>query len=314
MSTSASTGALAAFSDGLAEAVARAARSVVAIHGRPRIPSSGVLWRAGVIVAANHTVKRDEEITIGLDGGAAVRASVAGRDPGTDLAVLRIDGGTVAEPAGVAEIGDSAALRVGHFVLAVGRPGDEGVTASMGLVSAIGPAWRTWAGGQIDQFVRLDLSIYDGFSGGPLVDGRGRVVGINSSGLARGMALTVPSATVRRVVDQLLERGHVVRGYVGLGMQPVRLPPALRERAPDAGETGVMVVTVEAGGPADRAGVLLGDILVALDGTRVADTEDVQALLGPDRVGTRVVARLIRGGAPVEVTITVGERPRREGR
>ncbi|HKG90557.1 MAG TPA: S1C family serine protease [Gemmatimonadaceae bacterium] len=308
-----SPGALAAFSDGLADAVARVARSVVAIHARPRIPSSGVLWRDGVIVAANHTVKRDEEITVALDGGATARASVAGRDPGTDLAVLRLDG-ALPPGAGAADVGDGGALRVGHFVLAVGRPADDGVTASMGLVSALGPAWRTWAGGQIDQFVRLDLSIYDGFSGGPLVDGRGRVVGINSSGLARGMALAVPASTVRRVVEQLLERGHVVRGYIGLGMQPVRLPAALRERVPDAGETGVMVVSVEPGGPADRAGVLLGDILVALDGAPVADTEDVQAQLGPDRVGRPLAARLIRGGAPQEATITVGERPKREGR
>jgi S1-C subfamily serine protease len=292
-----------ALSNDLANAVERAGQTVVAINARRRIPSSGVHWRPGVIVAANHTIRRDDDITVTLPDGATVPATLAGRDPGTDLAVLRLGGGATA----TADVGDAAALMVGQVVLAVGRPG-ESVTASLGIVSAVGGEWRSWHGGRIDRLVRLDLAIYDGFSGGPLVDARGRVLGINTSGLARAAALTVPASTVDRVTDQLLERGRVARGYLGLGMQPVRLQPALRQRLDLPHETALLVVSVEPGGPADSGGVFLGDVLVALDGTGVSDPSDVLAMLGPERVGTPVRARIVRGGEKAEVTVTVGER------
>lgn len=300
---------LAALSDALAGAVERAGRSVVAIHARPRIPSSGVLWRAGVVVAAHHTVRRDDDITVTLEGGRTVPAQLAGRDPSTDLAVL-----TIEEASGTpADLGDSDALRVGHMVLAVGRPG-EAVTASLGTVSATGGAWRTWGGGAIDRMLRLDLAIYDGFSGGALADAEGRVVGLNTSGLVRGGAVALPVSTVSRVVEQLLAKGRIARGYVGLGMQPVRVPPPLARQLALDTDAGVIVLGVEAGGPGDRAGVLVGDVLVALDGTPVRDTSDVLAVLGPDTVGRAVPARVIRGGALADLTITVAERPRGGGR
>ena len=303
--------ALVAFSNDLAAAVERAGRSTVSIHARRRIPSSGIHWRPGVVVAANHTVRKDEEITVTLGGGETVAATLAGRDPGTDLAVLRLAGGAANAP--VADVADAAALAVGRLVLAVGRPGDAGVTASLGIISALGPEWRTWHGGRIDRFVRLDVAVYDGFSGGPLVDAAGRVLGLNSSGLARGAALAVPAATVERVATQLLEKGRVARGYLGLGMQPARLPESLRQSLGLAGEGALLVVSVESGGPADRVGILLGDVLVALDGTLVQEPGDVLALLGPERVGTTMTARLVRGGAETTRTVTVGERLPREG-
>lgn len=301
---------LAALSDALAASVERAGRSVVAIHARPRIPSSGVLWRPGVVVAAHHTIKRDEEIAVTLDGGRSLPAQLVGRDPSTDLAVLslqRDDGqGT---PATVA---DSDTLRVGHLVLAVGRPG-EAVTASFGAVSAAGGPWRTAWGGAIDRFLRLDLAIYDGFSGAAVVDVEGRVAGLASSGLVRGGAVALPVSTVNRVVDQLLASGRVPRGYLGLGMQPVRLPDALVSRLGLAGDGGAIVLMVEPGGPADRAGILLGDVLVALGGEPVRDTGDVLAALGTDTVGQELSARVVRGGELTELTVVVTERPRGGG-
>lgn len=304
--------ALVALSDDLAGAVERAGRSVVAIHGRPRIPSSGVHWRTGVVVTADHTLKRDEEITITLAGGRTVPAQIAGRDGSTDLAVLTFDAAAAGDPA-TATTGDGALLRVGHVVLALGRPGDGDVTASLGVVSAAGPAWRTWRGGEIDRFVRLDVSIYDGFSGGAAVNARGEVVGVNSSGLARGSAVTVPAATVNRVADQLLRGGRVARGYLGAGMQPVRLPERLTRSLGLTSDAGVIVLGVEPGGPADAAGILVGDVLVAFAGAPVRDTSDVLAALGPDRVNTAVTARVVRAGAVLDVPVTVGERPRSEG-
>jgi S1-C subfamily serine protease len=298
------TSVLEALSNGLADAAERAGRSVVAVHARRRIPASGVLWRPGVVVATSHTIRRDDDITVALDGGRTVRATLAGRDQGTDLAVLRLEG---SPDAPVATFGDAGAIRVGQLALALGRPGDA-VTASLGVVSAVGDEWRTWHGGTIDRFVRLDVSIYDGFSGGPLVSASGETLGINTSALARAMAVTIPASTVTRVAEQLLEGGRVRRGYVGLGMQPVRLPEGLVRTQRLPGEVGLMIVTVEPGGPGDRAGVLLGDVLVALDGTPVADPSEVLALLGADRVGRELSARLVRAGQPAEARIVVGER------
>ena len=300
---------LVALSNALADAAERVGRSVVAVHARSRIPSSGVVWRPGVVVAAHHTVKRDEEIGVTLDGGRTVAAQIVGRDPTTDIVVLSLaaDAGAAA-----ASLADSEALRVGHMVLAVGRPGDE-ITASLGAVSAAGGPWRTWGGGAVDRFLRLDLAIYDGFSGGALADMEGRVAGINSSGLVRGGAVALPVSTVNRVVDQLLAQGRIARGYIGLGMQPVRLPEALARRLSLDADGGSIVLGVQPGGPGDAAGVLVGDVLVTLDGTPVHDTSDVLAVLGTDTVGRTLTARLVRGGELVELRIAVAERPRTEG-
>ena len=299
-----SAGVLESLSNDLAGAVERAGQSVVAIHARRRIPSSGVHWRPGIIVAAHHTIQRDEDITVSLADGSSLSATLAGRDPTTDLAVLKIDGIT----APVARQADAIGVRVGALVLALGRPGPA-VTASLGVISAVGGEWRTWHGGTIDRFVRLDISIYDGFSGGPLVDAAGRVLGIDTSGLSRGAALAIPATTVNRVADQLLKEGRITRGYLGLGMQAVRLPAALVERLRLPNDIGLMIVSAEPGGPGDQAGVLIGDILVAVDDVTVSDPAELVALLGGDKVGKTVTARLVRGGEPTTVSITVAERP-----
>ncbi len=316
-------GVLAALSDELAAATERAGRSVVAVHARRRIPASGVYWREGTVVVAQHTLEREEGITVTLPDGATSAAELAGRDPATDLAVLRLEGaggragasgaagsGTALTPA---ERGDSSALRAGQLVLALGRPWSHGVTVALGVVSAVGGEWRTWRGGRIDRLLRLDIAVHDGFSGGPLVDAAGRVLGINTSALARGAPLTIPESTVGRTVEQLLAHGSVLRGYLGVAMQPVRLPDSLRA-ATGAGETGALVVHVEEGGPAARAGVLLGDVLVAIAGEPVGDPGDLPGLLGPERVGQDVVVRVIRAGAARDLTVRVGERPARRGR
>ncbi len=305
--TSSSTptgGVLESLSNDLAGAVDRAGQSVVAIHARRRIPASGIHWRPGIIVAAHHTIQRDEEITVSLADGSSVAATLVGRDPTTDLAVLKVDEAKVP----VASFAESSGLRVGALVLALGRPGSA-ITASLGVVSAIGGEWRTWHGGTIDRFVRLDVSIYDGFSGGPLIDAGGRVLGLNTSGLSRGAALAIPAETVNRVVDQLLKSGRVARGYLGLGMQAVRLPAALVERLRMPNDIGLMVVSAEPGGPGDRAGILIGDVLIAVGDTPVSDPAELLAFLGGDQIGKPVTAKLIRAGEPTTVSITVGERP-----
>lgn len=302
--SSETTGALLALSNDLANAVERVSRAVVAINARQRIPSSGVYWRPGVVVTAAHTIRGNEEITMTLPDGRTAPARLAGLDPSTDLAVLKVE----AVPLEVPDIGDASLLKVGHLVLAVGRSGERGPSASLGVVSAVSGAWRTWRGGQIDQFIRLDLTLYPGFSGGPLVHGQRQVVGINTSGLSRSAPVSIPSSTVNRVTDTLLERGHIARGYLGVGLYPVRLPDALKNALKLPSQGGVVVLSVEPNGPADKAGLLIGDVLIGLDDTPVNDTDDVQAVLGPERVGKTVRASIVRGGTPAELTITVGER------
>ena len=299
--------ALLSLSNELAGAVERIAPSIVAVNARRRLPSTGIHWRPGFVVTAEHTVRAEDGLTVETPDGRSHPATLVGRDSGTDLAVLKITTDLDGPPA---PRGDDGALRVGHMVLALGY----GPRASWGVISALGPRWRTWRGGEIDRLVRLDLVLYPGFSGGPLVDAAGHVVGVNTSALARDSRLAVPVTTVGRVVDELLRQGHVSRGYLGIGMQPVRLPDGLRAALGLPGDGGLIVVTVEPDGPAARAGLLLGDVLVALDGVPTADLDDVQGRLGGDRIGTTVTALVVRAGARAEVRVTVGERPRRGAR
>ena len=290
----------------LSGAVERAGRAVVAIHARRRIPSSGILWRSGVIATANHTLHREDDITVTTAEGTRVPATLAGRDPTTDLAVLRIDASNL--PA--AEIADSDALAVGSYALAVGRPGAT-VTATFGIVSALGGEWRTWRGGAIDRWIRLDLRVADGFSGGALVTAAGTIAGLNTSGLTRGSAVSIPTSTVDRIVTQLLTTGHVPRAYLGLGLQAgIRLPAALVTKLGRDSDLAPIIVSIESGSPADKGGLLVGDILANADKTAVHDASDLMEVLSADRIGKPLTVRVIRGGEPRELTITVGERPR----
>src|SRR5438552_5043003 len=288
----------------LADAVASAGRAVGAIHARRRIPASGVHWRPGVVVATHHTINRDDNITVTLPDGTTAPATLAGRDPGTDLAVLKL----AAENLPAATLRPDTPPTVGELVIALGRPGPS-VTASWGVVSRVDGPWRTWHGAEIDSLLRLDVAIYDGFSGGPLIDAAGRVLGINTSALARGVPVTIPVATVERVVTELLERGTIRRAYLGIGTQPVRVPQSLARRLELKNTVGLLIASVEPGGPADRDGVLLGDVLLALDGADVSDPTDVLARRGGDRVGRPIAAMVIRGGQVQTLQVTPGERP-----
>src|SRR6266700_4041564 len=231
--------ALVELSSQLAAAVEIAGNSVVAIHARRRIPSSGIVWRDGVVVSASHTVRKDDDIEITLPSGESVTAKVAGRDAATDLVALRVKGAT----SHVASKGDADALRVGSLVLAVGRPG-RNVSASFGIVSAVGEGWRSWQGARIDRVFRLDLSVYDGFSGGPLVDASGAVLGLNNSTLARGTPMALPAKAVDRVLDELLERGHVRRPFIGVAVQPVALSASLVKQHQLGHDSGLLIVSI----------------------------------------------------------------------
>ena len=298
---------IAKFSDELTSAAAQAGQSVVTVFARRRIPSSGIYWREGVVVTAKHTIRREDEIKILLPDGKRVDAQLAGRDPGTDLAVLKVE----KDKAAVPQFGDPAQLKLANFVLALGRTRAGNLVASSGIIGGIGGEWRTWRGGRIDQSIRLDLELYPGFSGGPLVSAEGKVLGVNTNGLGRGRAVTIPVATVNRTVDELLKKGYIARPYLGIAMQPVAIPENLRGKLKSPRSGGLMVLHVEGGSPAEKAGIVLGDTVVELAGKSTLDTEHIRGLLASAKIGDAVSATVLRAGSPVEVSIKLTERPAR---
>ncbi|GIK56124.1 MAG: PDZ domain-containing protein [Chloroflexi bacterium] len=289
-------------SNQFAEVVKSAGQSVVRVEGRRRIPASGIVWSAdGLIITASHVVARDEGIRVGLADGNSLDAALVGRDPSTDLAVLRVD--ATLTPLAEANKQDVA---VGNLVLALARPG-RSVQVAWGIISALGDSWRTGGGGIIDRYVQTDLVMYPGFSGGPLVGADGSLLGLNTSALARGVSVAAPTMTLARVADTLLAHGRIRRGYLGVSTQRVHLPEALRGTVGQ--KRGLLVVSVETDSPAEKGGLTLGDTIVAVAGIAVQNHDDLLAALSGDKIGTAVPLTILRGGQVQTQEVVVGERP-----
>ena len=296
------TDTLSALSDGMADAVARVAAAVVRVNGRRRRAGSGVVIAQNTVLTASHVLEREEDLSVETADGRTLSARFAGRDHSSDLAVLKVEGLDI-EPATPVE-GDA---RVGQISLAVGSPSrGEGPRATLGVVSAVGGPVRSRRGPRLERYIQTDATPYPGFSGGPLIDARGNVLGILVSGWGRGAAFAIPADIAWRTAGTLSEQGSVKRGYLGILSQPVRLPDGQSLGLTQGG--GLLVVGVEDGSPADRGGLIVGDILATLDGQPVEDTDDLLVLLAGDRVGRAVPVKLVRGGELAEVEITVGER------
>ena len=294
------TAELSALSEELADTVASVGMGVVRVEGRGRLPASGVVWtQDGVIVTANHVLERDDDIRIGLSNGESAGAALIGRDPTTDLAALRLEVDGL-NPPGLSE---PEGIRVGNIALALGRPGRT-VQATLGIVSALGECWRTPAGGRISRWLQTDLVMLPGFSGGPLVDASGSVIGMNTSALLRGVNVAVPIPTIRAVVEELLAYGRIRRGHLGVSFQLVRLPEGVQLDQ----ETGLLVASVEKGSAAEQGGLLLGDTLAAVNGEAVRHPDDLMRLLGSDSVGTNASLLILRAGEVRELSLIIGER------
>lgn len=291
-------------SNQLVDAAATAGNFVVAVHGR-RHPSSGILWSADSVVTANHALRRDEEISVVTAPGKTTSAHVVGRDPSTDLALLRLQQPVQASPPRWA---DASKLRIGELVLALGRTWRGNIVASSGIISGLMGPWRTWRGGELEQFIRPDLTLYPGFSGGPLINAQGEILGLNTAGLHRS-GITVPAATVARVAAELLEKGRIERPYLGLAMQAVPLPESLRARLNLKSSDGLLVAHVEPASPAEKAGVLLGDVLIEIEGQPIADTDAVQDVLRSQKPGNSITVKSVRGGTMVSISLTLAARP-----
>jgi S1-C subfamily serine protease len=286
----------------MANAAEHAGSRLVRVHARRRQSATGIIWSSdGLIVTAHHVVEREDGIRIGLPDGSTTTAALVGRDPTTDIAVLKAEASGLT-PATWTELD---AVRVGQLVLALGRP-EAGVQATLGVISAVDGGWRTMAGGAIDAYVQTDVVMYPGFSGGPLVGANGAFIGMNSSALVRGASVTLPAATLRRVADSLKAHGRVRRGFLGVNAQAVRLPTSQVEALGQ--ETGLLLAAVEPNSPAEAGGLMVGDILVSVDGQPVRQMDDLMAALAGDRVGKQVTVRYVRGGQTAEAPVTVGER------
>jgi len=293
MSNSAPAASLQQLSDALAEIVANAAKSVVAVHAT-RSRSSGFVWRPGLIVTADEALAEEGDIAVMSPGGEPIAATLVGRDPTTDIALLRVDG--FAAPAAALS---SAPPKAGALALAVGA-GRNGPIAAFGAVSSAGPAWRSLRGGEIDARVELDLTLRRAGEGGLALDASGHAFGMAAFG-PRRTVLVIPAATIERVAGKLQTDGRIARGYLGLGLQAAKLD--------GDGGMGAMVMSVDPTGPGSAAGVRQGDVIVNWNGERVRDVRTLLRALGPDSVGQTAKLSLLRGGEPLEATLAIAERP-----
>lgn len=299
---SSSTDVLGKFSDQLADAVERAEKSIVLVNGRERQAASGLVFGKDLVLTAAHVLERDDP-EIETHDGKTLQGKVVAHDPGSDLALIKVDGLGV-EPAKVA----IEAAKLGQFVLAVGRPSSGQPMASGGIISAIGGPVRTRDGTLLERYLTTDARPYPGFSGGALINASGEVLGIMTSGVLGNTSVAIPAALAWRTAEALSKTGSVKRGYLGIGSQPVELGES--QRAGRDQESGLLVVHVEEDGGAQKAGVLLGDIIVGLDGQVVVDSDSLLALLAGERVGKTVNVDIIRAGELKSFPIAVGERKR----
>lgn len=289
----------------LAQLTGRAAASVVAVHTEIRGSSSGVIWRPGIIVTSEHALRRDEEIQVTLPNGRVVTATLTGRDASTDIAVLKCAEAVSA----VAESGDVAQVKPGSLTLVVGRTRASGPVAALGVVSLVAPDRRTWTGGSLIPYIRLDVSLQPTAVGGAVISPQGGTIGLATPRFARFGAIAVPASILNKIADTLLKKGHVPRGYLGVGLQPVTLPGNLRESLQQQEKTAAIVLEIQPGGPADKAGIVIGDILVSLAGHPIARPGDIQSLVVGDAIGKSLPLKFVRGGSIQESHIVVAERP-----
>ena len=289
----------------ISQAVAEAGKSIVAVDGRSGHTSSGIIWREDFVLTAAHSIRNDSNIRVIFEPGRSVQARLAGKDRGTDIALLKLDEKTQAPPA---QFGNAASLAVGELTVAIARTRRGNIVASSGVISGLMGEWQVGRT-RIDQFIRPDINLYPGFSGGALIGTAAGMLGINTSGLVRGKCITIPSSTVTRIAGEISAKGHVAQPYVGLLMYPVQIPESLQKKATVASSTGLLVMHVEPGGPADAGGALLGDILVDIDGHDLDDLQDLQQQLAGKTAGNTVQTNIIRGGQRVQISIKLGERP-----
>lgn len=305
-------------SNGMAEAVEKAAASVVQIAGRKRGGATGIIWADGIVVTADHVVPggghrgrhrkhgkhgTPRKAQVVLADGTKLETEMIGRDPSTDLTVLRVEGEGLTVASRAAETG-----KVGHLVMALGM-GHGTIEATLGILSGIGESWRTGAGGVISQYIQTDVLMYPGFSGGPLINSSGEVIGLNSSALMRGASITIPNATIDRVVSQLATHGEVKRGYLGVRNQPARLPEKIAQELGQ--ETGLLIAAINPGSPAEESGLLVGDVIVTFSDRPIRHPDELLSELAGTPPGEKSPMTVVRGGKLKNLNVKVGDPPKK---
>lgn len=291
-------------SQSMADAAEKAGKYTALVDARRRIPASGIAIAKDTILTAGHVVEREEDIKILFGDGRETSARLVGRDPGTDLAVLKLDSAS-ASPAEVAK----TPARVGQLVLAIGRPSANGIESSFGIINRIGGPVRTGRGGMLDSYIKTDVVSYPGFSGGPLINGEGETLGINTSGFGMGgEALTIPTDVAWKIADTLVKHGKIKRGYIGIRSQTVNIPAESRGQLSSGQETGLLIVGIEKDSPAEKGGLIIGDILVGVAGTAVEHHDELFSRLSGDVVGKSTPMDVLRGGKLQTINVVVGER------
>jgi S1-C subfamily serine protease len=290
-------------SDALADAAESAGKATVLVNARRQIPASGVAYAADYVLTADHVIEREEDITVNLADGSRVSAKVAGRDAGSDLAVLKLERAAthVAEPT-------KSPARLGQIALLLGRPTTNGIEASLGTVSALGGPIQTGRGGMLEKYIRTDGISYPGFSGGPLVAADGTVLGVNTSGLANGVALTIPADLAWNIAATLTRHGRVRHGYLGIRSQAVEIPSPTQKVLQREQASGLLVVSIEKDSPASKGGLIVGDILMSVAGVPVLHHDELFARLSGDVVGKSEPVEILRGGQPQTLNVLIGER------
>lgn len=285
-------------SDDIEELVEKASKSVVRVDARRGRAGTGIVWDSGLVLTANHVVEQEEDIEVVVDEKSS-KATLAGRDPATDIALLKVEG--LSAPAlPRAKVSD---LKPGQIVIAIGRPGS--LKATFGTISAVSSPWRGWRGSEIEHLVQTNAPLYPGFSGGPLVNADGRAAGMNSWVVGRGDGRAIAMDVAERVVGSLRTDGRIKRPYLGIGTQQVPLPDPVKVRVNQ--ESGLLIVAIEPHSPADRAGLMQGDTLLALDGTTTGSLEALYAGLRKVKVGATQTVRVVRAGELKDINLTVGE-------
>jgi S1-C subfamily serine protease len=290
-------------SDAMADAAERAGKSTVLVDARRKFPASGIAFAKDMILTADHVVEREEDIKVILADGTEVAAKLAGRDAGIDLAVLKLESAS-ATPAEVTK----DAARVSQFVLAIGRPSTQGIQSSFGTINAIGGPIRTGRGSMLERYIKTDVVSYPGFSGGPLVNGDGTILGINTSGFGHGGAITIPADVAWKIAETLAKHGKIKRGYLGIRSQVVELSPDAQKALKREQESGLLLVGLETDSPAGKGGMIVGDILVGINGEPVAHQDDLFVRLSGDVVGKSTPINVLRGGKLETINVEIGEK------
>jgi serine protease Do len=298
---------LSAYSHALADLVEKTATGVVAVKAAPYRVVSGVILREDLITVSSHTLPREDRIPIQSIDGAQHEATILGRDPSVDLSFLKVEGQRF-KPLTLA---DPASLKAGTLAAVVGLTIDAGPSASLGILGAVGGTRRTWRGGTLDHFFRLDVNLYPSQSGAAVVNAEGQLIGLATPALLRHSAVAVPVVTLNRIADELLQEGRIRHGYLGIGLHPVELPASLRVNLGLSAEMGLILLSVETESPAEKAGWLVGDILISLDGKALNDIDELQTALRGNTVGRSLKASLLRGGQLIETQVTASERSKK---